>query len=92
MTPVSEYSIIDGKFYLIINYEYNNLSPLPEFKNKVGIDMGLSDLAVTSDGEKFNYSKGVLEKLESRRTRLQSLLSIKRNKNKYWKSLRDIKN
>lgn len=91
LTPVSEYSIIDGKFYLIINYEYNNLSPLPEFKNKVGIDMGLSDLAVTSDGEKFNYSKGVLEKLESRRTRLQSFLSIKRNKNKYWKKSKRYK-
>ena len=85
LTPVSEYSIVDGKFYLIINYKYNNLITLPDFKNKVGIDMGLSDLVVTSDGEKFNYSKGVLEKIESKRTRLQSLLSIKRNKNKHWK-------
>ena len=47
--------------------------------------MGLSDLVVTSDGEKFNYSEGVLEKLENKRTRFQSLLSIKKNKNKHWK-------
>ena len=85
LTPVSEYSIIDGKFYLIINYEYNNLIPLPNFKTKVGIDVGLTDLVVTSDGEKFNYPIGVLEKLESKRTRLHSLLSNKKNKNKYWK-------
>lgn len=85
LTPVSEYSIVDGKFYLIINYEYNKLIPLPDFSNKVGIDVNLSDLVVTSDGEKFNYPKGRLEKLESKRARLQSLLSIKKNENKYWK-------
>lgn len=85
LTPVSEYSIVDGKFYLIINYEYNNLTPLPNFGSRVGIDMGLTDLVVTSDGEKFNYFPGVLEKLESKRTRLQSLLSTKKNKNNHWK-------
>lgn len=85
LTPVSDYSIVDDKFYLIINYEYNNLIPLPNFKSKVGIDVNLSDLVVTSDGEKFTYPKGRLEKLESKRIRLQSLLSIKKNKNKYWK-------
>lgn len=85
LTPVSEYSIVDGKFYLLINYEYNSLIPLPDFNAKVGIDVNLSDLVVTSEGEKFNYSKGRLEKLESKRTRLQSLLSIKKNRNKYWK-------
>lgn len=85
LTPVSEYSMVDGKFYLIINYEYNKLMPLSDFKSKVGIDVNLSDLVVTSDGEKFKYPKGRLEKLESKRTRLQSLLSIKKNKNKYWK-------
>lgn len=51
----------------------------------MGIDVGLTDLVVTSDGEKFNYPIGVLEKLESKRTRLHSLLSNKKNKNKYWK-------
>lgn len=80
LTPVSEYSIVDGKFYLLINYEYNSLIPLPNFNAKVSIDVNLSDLVVTSDSEKFNYSKGRLEKLESKRTRLQSLLSIKKNK------------
>ena len=85
LTPVSEYSIVDGEFYLLINYEYNKLAPLPDFKSKVGIDVNLSDLVVTSDGEKFNYPIGRLEKLESKRARLQSLLSIKKNKNKYWK-------
>lgn len=83
ITPVSGYSIIDGKFYILINYEYEDLKPLPDFKNKVGIDVGLSDLVVTSDGEKFNYSKGVLEKIEKRRTKLQSYLSNKKLKNKY---------
>lgn len=85
LTPVSEYSIIAGKFYLLINYEYNKLMPLPDFKNKVGIDRGLSDLVVTSDGEKFKYPKNSIEKLEKKRTKLQSYLSTKRRLNKHWK-------
>lgn len=91
ITPVSDYSIIDGKFYLLINYEYEDLKPLPDFNNKVGIDVGLSDLVVTSDGEKFNYPKGVLEKLEDRRTKLQSKLLNKKLKNKYWKKSKRYK-
>lgn len=85
LTPVSEYSIVDGKFYLIINYEYNKLVSLPNFKNKVGIDVNLSDLVVTSDGEKFKYPKNAIEKIEARRTKLQSYLSRKKRLNKYWK-------
>lgn len=83
--PVSEYSIINGKFYLLINYEYKDWKPLPNFKNKVGIDVGLSDLVVTSDGEKFNYPENSIEKIENKRIRLQSILSNKKSKNKYWK-------
>lgn len=85
LTPISEYSVVDGKFYLIINYEYNKLIPLPNFKNKVGIDVNLSDLVVTSDGEKFKYPKNAIEKIENRRTKLQSYLSIKKRLNKHWK-------
>ena len=91
LTPVSQYSIIDGKFYLLINYEYENLVPLPNFINKVGIDVGLSDLVVTSGGEKFNYSEGVLEKIEAKRVKLQSILSNKKSKNKYWKKSKRYK-
>lgn len=64
LKPVSDYSILDGKFYLLINYEYNSLIPLSNFKTKVGIDVGLSDLVVTSDGEKFNYPKNSIERIE----------------------------
>ena len=91
ITPVSEYSIIDGKFYLLINYEYEDLKPLSNFKNKAGIDVGLSDLVVTSDGEKFNYPKNSIEKIEDKRTRLQSILSNKKLKNKYWKKSKRYK-
>lgn len=91
LTPVSEYSIIDGKFYLLINYEYNNPIPLPNFKTKVGIDVGLSDLVVTSDREEFNYPEGILEKIEERRIKLQSKLSTKKLKNKYWKKSKRYK-
>lgn len=85
LTPVSDYSIIDGKFYLIINYEYINLTSLPDFKNKVGIDVNLSDLVVTSDGEKFKYPQNTIEKIEDRRIRLHSHLSTKKRLNKHWK-------
>lgn len=85
LTPVSEYSILDGKFYLIINYEYSKLIPLPDFENKVGIDVNLSDLVVTSDGEKFNYPSNSIEKIENKRTKLQFYLSTKKRLNKHWK-------
>ena len=91
LKPVSEYSVIDRKFTILINYEYDELLPLPNFDNKVGIDVGLSDLVVTSDGEKFNYPKVVLEKIEERRTKLQSKLSNKKLKNKYWKKSKRYK-
>lgn len=91
LTPVSDYSILDGKFYLLINYEYNNLIPLPNFKNKVGIDVGLADLVVTSDGEKFNYPENFIEKIEERRAKLQSKLSNKKLRNKYWKKSKRYK-
>ena len=85
LKPVSDYSILDGKFYLLINYEYNNLIPLSNFKTKVGIDVNLSDLVVTSDGEKFNYPNNSIEKIENKRTKLQSYLSAKKRLNKHWK-------
>lgn len=85
LTPVSQYSMVDGKFYLIINYEYNKLVPLPDFKNKVGIDVNLSDLVVTSDGEKFKYPNNSIEKIENRRNKLQSYLSHKKRLNRHWK-------
>lgn len=91
LTPVSDYSILDGKFYLLINYEYNNLIPLPNFKNKVGIDVGLADLVVTSDGKKFNYPENFIEKIEERRAKLQSKLSNKKLRNKYWKKSKRYK-
>lgn len=91
LTPVSDYSILDGKFHLLINYEYNNLIPLPNFKNKVGIDVGLADLVVTSDGEKFNYPENSIEKIEKRRAKLQSKLSNKKLRNKYWKKSKRYK-
>lgn len=91
LTPVSEYSITDGKFYLIINYEYNKNIPLPNFKTKVGIDRGLSDLVITSDGEKFRYPRNSIEKIEIRRTKLQSHLSAKKRSNKHWKKSKRYK-
>lgn len=91
ITPVTSDFKNNGNFYILINYEYENFTILPDFTNKVGIDVGLSDLVVTSDGEKFNYPEGVLEKIEEKRTRLQPILSIKKNKNKYWKKSKRYK-
>ena len=91
LTPVSKYSTIDGKFYLLINYEYNKLTPLPNFKNRVGVDRGLSNLVITSDGKKFKYPKNAIEKIETRRTKLQSHLSTKKRLNKHWKKSKRYK-
>ena len=42
-----------GKYYLSLIVDYPNIQPLEKTGAVVGIDMGVADLAITSDGKKY---------------------------------------
>jgi len=64
-----------GNYYISILVE-ENIKPLPKTNKKVGIDLGIKDFAITSDGEIFENPKW-LRKSEKRLRKLQKDLSRK---------------
>jgi putative transposase len=81
-----------GKYYVSVLVETVQ-SELPEATGRIGIDVGLTDYAVTSEGKKHE-NPGILAKYEKRQTRLQRRLSRKQkgssNKNKQREKLARI--
>lgn len=73
-----------NKYYISILVD-EDIKQLPKSNNKVGIDLGITDFAITSDGEVFVNPKW-LRKSEKRLTKLQRDLSRKKkssnNRNK----------
>ena len=73
-----------GKYFISILVDTEN-KLLPKNNNKVGIDLGIKEFAITSDGEFFNNPKW-LRKSEKRLKKLQKDLSRKKkgsnNRNK----------
>lgn len=73
-----------NKYYISILVD-EDIKQLPKSNNKVGIDLGIADFAITSDGEVFENPKW-LRKSEKRLTKLQRDLSRKKmssnNRNK----------
>lgn len=73
-----------GKYFISILVDTEN-AQLPKNNNKVGIDLGLKEFAITSDGELISNPK-YLRKSEKRLSKLQKDLSRKqkgsRNRNK----------
>ena len=73
-----------NKYYISILVD-EDIKQLPKSNNKVGIDLGITDFAITSDGEVFENPKW-LRKSEKRLTKLQKDLSRKKkssnNRNK----------
>jgi putative transposase len=68
----------DGRYYVSFVTE-RRISPLPKTKATVGIDLGLTDVIVTSDGWKSGNPR-FLEKAQKRLRREQKKLSRKRVK------------
>ncbi|MFE5321530.1 IS200/IS605 family element RNA-guided endonuclease TnpB [Paenibacillus sp. NPDC056579] len=65
-----------GKYFASVLVETDRV-PLPKTENKVGIDLGLKDFAITSDGEVIANPKP-LRKSEKRLAKLQKDLSRKK--------------
>ena len=81
MNPRIKY---DGlNWYITVGIEYENSDTLPSNEG-IGIDLGIKDLAICSDGSTYkNINKSQkVKKLEKRKRRLQRSISRKYEKNK----------
>ena len=84
----------DGvNWYLTVGVEYEDSTMFPT-NDGIGIDLGIKDLAICSDGNKYqNINKTQkVKKLEKRKRRLQHSVSRKYEKNKKGESYCKTKN
>lgn len=65
-----------GKYYVSVLVETDH-TPLPKTEGMIGLDLGIKDLCITSDGRKYDNPK-VLSKQERKLTKLQRQLAHKR--------------
>ncbi len=65
-----------GKYYVSILVETTDIKKKPMLDNKIGIDLGIKDLCITSNGDKFENPK-ILKKYEKKLARLNRGLSRK---------------
>ena len=67
-----------GKYYLSLTVDDPNIQPLEKTGAVVGIDMGVADLAITSDGKKYSTFKS--NWYEKQATKWQSKFSRRKDK------------
>ena len=85
---ISEYS--SGKYYVSVLVEVNHIEPKIIPKRIVGIDLGLKDVVITSDGEKIKNEK-IIEKYEKRIKRKQRELARReKGSSNYYKTKRKL--
>ncbi len=78
-----------GKYYVSVLVETDH-TPLPETEEEIGLDLGIKDLCVTSDGRKYANPK-ILEKQERKLAKLQRQLAHKEKRsNNYYKTKEQI--
>lgn len=71
-----------GKYYVSILVE-REYKPLPKSTNTIGVDLGVKDLLVTSDGERFSNIK-TTQKYEKQLAKLQRRLAKKQKGSNNW--------
>ena len=69
-----------GKYYVSLNVECEH-EELPETNNSIGLDLGISDLLITSNGKTFENNK-LIYKYEKKLAKLQRQLAKKRKGSK----------
>ena len=85
---ISEYS--SGKYYVSVLVEVNHIVPRIIPKTIVGIDLGIKDVVITSDGEKTKNEK-IIEKYEKRIKRKQRELARReKGSSNYYKTKKRI--
>ncbi len=76
-----------GKYFISILTE-TTIELKPMSSREVGIDLGLTHVAITSDGHKFNHPKQQVAKAKQLRKRRQQQLSRKQKGSKNWERKR----
>lgn len=74
------------KYYISILID-EKMKELPKSNNKIGIDLGIKDLVITSDGIKYKNPKTLI-KWETKISKLQSKLSRKKKGSKSYIGLK----
>ena len=69
----------DGRYYASILFNQND-QPVTAINKAIGVDLGLKNFAITSDGSKYDLPKKRLAKLEKNRKRKQQKLAKKTDK------------
>ena len=78
-----------GKYYVSILVEGDH-EVLPHTKQNIGLDLGIKDLCITSDGKKYKNSK-TIKKYERKLAKLQRQLAHKRKgSNNYCKKKKQM--
>ena len=78
-----------GKYYVSILVETEH-TPLPKAEKKAGLDLGIKDLCITSEGRKYENPK-TLSKMERKLAKLQRKLAHKEKRSRnYYKTKRQI--
>ncbi len=66
----------DGKYYASILFNQND-NPVVAIRDAIGIDLGLKNFAITSEGSRYDLPKKQLAKLEKNKKRKQKKLAKK---------------
>jgi len=69
----------DGRYYASILFNQED-TPVVAIREAIGVDLGLKNFAITSEGSKYNLPKKQLAKLERNRKRKQKKLARKTDK------------
>lgn len=78
-----------GKYYVSVLVETEH-EPLPKAEGQIGLELGIKDLCITSDGGKYENPK-MMSKMERKLTKLQRQLAHKEKRsNNYYKTKRQI--
>ena len=78
-----------GKYFVSVLVETGH-EPLPETEGKIGLDLGIKDICITSDGRKYGNPK-TLSKMERKLVKLQRQLAHKeKGSSNYYKTKRQI--
>lgn len=81
-----------GKYYLSLTVEYDNQAPRKKTGKSVGIDLGIADLAISSDGVKYgtfrnSFIEHKIKEWQSKFSRRKHLANVKVASDKHKKVL-----
>ncbi|WP_445173450.1 RNA-guided endonuclease InsQ/TnpB family protein [Microcoleus sp.] len=78
-TTVTIWRNTDGRYYASILFNQED-TPVVAIREAIGVDLGLKNFAITSEGSKYDLPKKRLAKLERNRKRKQKKLARKTDK------------